>query len=491
MNEADVLNYRPIKPGHEYDVLIPEGRCLSTYKGKGMTDFSIKEMVKVAEEYGWQAEGLADVLERETVEETAIAIHYFLYWHFQYKADGADQYLRTLACAWHDRANGIDCKSYTIIASSILDSLGIVHYIRKIKQADWQPSEWTHVYAIVPKDQKTGNLDRGYYTIDGTLPTMEEPPRIEKSDQIMSLAHYVLNGPATAPATRRSIPGPLPAGAYGQGMNGISFNDVKNLFSNLSCIGGTAYDSGKLNANLSNMHTFIQTIISEMNQAIAARDYARLAQEVNEYFGTTKMFVIGYENKRREKDWNSCSARNLDTAIRASKFYRDTVGMALNAYLEKYFIKGPATKQVAYIYPNDTIIAIGLWLRNVNITEPQYQFTVKPGTMFIPAFEITQYVVDKANAPASFDVTKYLETLVNTISFLTPNNGNNSGGSGNNAGTGNNNSGTGGGIVQNQPKDVSQAGFGSILGWGLLLAGGIYAFSQAADEKPKRTQNRK
>lgn len=127
MSEADIWNYRKIKSGEQYDRLIPKGQCVSQYKGKGMTDFSISQMKSVVEEYSWQAEDLADVLEKETLEKTAIAIHDFLYSHFQYHADQEDQFLRTLACSWHDRKNGIDCKSYSIIASCILTSLGIRH----------------------------------------------------------------------------------------------------------------------------------------------------------------------------------------------------------------------------------------------------------------------------------------------------------------------------------------------------------------------------
>ncbi|WDO13066.1 hypothetical protein MH928_17305 [Flavobacterium sp. WW92] len=468
MSEADILNYREIKSGSEYDHLIPKGQCVSQYKGKGMTDFSINQMKSVVEEYSWQAEDLAVVLEKETLEKTAIAIHDFLYSHFQYHADQEDQFLRTLACSWHDRKNGIDCKSYSIIASCILASLGIRHSIRKIKQADWQPSEWTHVYVIVPKDQKTGKTDKGYYTIDGTLATMQEPARIDKSDLDMSLPHYVLNGTRTHP---------------NQGLNGFEFGDVKNLLSSISCIGGTAFDAPKLNANMNAITTYFNDTIAEMNAAITARNYEALSTQINEFYGSAKMFVTGYENKKREKSWNSCSSRNFDAAIKISKFYRDTVGAGLTAYLDKYFTKGAANGSVVFKHPSTATESIGLWLHNVNLTEPKYTWSVKTGVLLIPAFEITPYAAENINSPASFNTAQFLQGLSNIISSVSPNNG-----GGNQAGNGQsgNGQGTGGGIIP-VDKSTSQAGFG-IVGWLFVAIGVGYAFTQMKDQPSKQAK---
>src|SRR5690606_29324173 len=77
----------------------------------------------------------------------------------------------------------------------------VLHYIRRIKQPQFNPDHWSHVYIVVPKDQDKGNLELGYYIIDGTLHINEETPYIEKHDTKMgtSMPHVWLNGAAQAP----------------------------------------------------------------------------------------------------------------------------------------------------------------------------------------------------------------------------------------------------------------------------------------------------
>ncbi|WP_275552710.1 hypothetical protein, partial [Tenacibaculum piscium] len=150
-----------------------------------------------------------------------------LFHHFQYKIDGSNQNLRSPACSWSSRQSGIDCKSYSIFASTTLLNLGINHYLRRIKQS--ATAGFSHVYVIVPKNQKNPkNLKHGYFTIDGTLPTIEEPEFYEKSDIYME-AELPIYGLAGTQPPVQNPKGQNPKGQNPQG-GGWEAELVKQIF---------------------------------------------------------------------------------------------------------------------------------------------------------------------------------------------------------------------------------------------------------------------
>lgn len=191
----DSLLHRTLAHGNEYNGLIPATTCQSTISANGNTDVSIQLMAEMIKEYSWQADKIAPLLQKSNLQQTVLSIKNFAYNHFQYKADDDLQNLRSLACSWYDRQNGIDCKSYSILSGSILSSLGITYYLRKIKQPGFMPSEFSHVYVIVPIDQTKGSLNQGYYTIDGTLKSNTECLFTQKND--LKMQHAKLNGATT------------------------------------------------------------------------------------------------------------------------------------------------------------------------------------------------------------------------------------------------------------------------------------------------------
>lgn len=202
-NASNIENphYRELLPAARFSAFIPSATGSDQFAGKGYTDLSIELMSEVAVKFTSQAEKLAYQLKKDSLEETCKSIKEFLYHNFQYKADTQKQLLRTLSRAWQDRKDGIDCKSYSLIASQILLQLGIKHYFRKIKQknngqkhASFE-QEFSHVFVIVPQDQNTGNLGKGYYVIDGVVPYYHEPPFTESKDHFMN-PHHILNGVA-------------------------------------------------------------------------------------------------------------------------------------------------------------------------------------------------------------------------------------------------------------------------------------------------------
>lgn len=193
---------RPLKSGKAYDKLIPSSRCESTFLGNGDTYYSIDQISAFIENYHDQVKSLSDKLKKGSLDKTVNSIYNFLYHHLQYKADDIDQLLRSPACSWASREEGIDCKSYSIFAGALLMNLGIKFYVRKIKQPfSAFPDQFTHVYVIVPKDQKKADLSKGYFIIDGTTHNNSEPIFSHKKDVLMSMPHYGLNAPALMPTT--------------------------------------------------------------------------------------------------------------------------------------------------------------------------------------------------------------------------------------------------------------------------------------------------
>lgn len=183
MNAVEINQalYRPLLDGGRYGLLLPHSDCSSVFLGNGDTKFNIDNMRETAYKYQHHTEKLTPELFRTDLEAFCRQIHWFLFNHLQYKLDGEEQKLRSPACSWKSRTQGIDCKSYSIFASTILLNAGISHYMRRIKQAQ-APNGFTHVYIVVPKDQKHFNLKKGYYTIDGTIRKFAELPFIEKDD---------------------------------------------------------------------------------------------------------------------------------------------------------------------------------------------------------------------------------------------------------------------------------------------------------------------
>ena len=191
--------YREVRSDYPSDIF-PKAACKRTNLGDGDTFFSVEQIVIAIDTYYTQCQKIAKLLKGNTLQATCRNIHQFLYHHFQYKADSEVQQLRSPACSWAQRFIGIDCKSYTILAGSIIKALGYNSYVRQIKQPySTYPDQYTHVYLIVPISQKDNDLRKGYYVIDGTVPTTKEALYSEKADEIVTaMKHIGLNGAQNA-----------------------------------------------------------------------------------------------------------------------------------------------------------------------------------------------------------------------------------------------------------------------------------------------------
>ena len=191
--------HRKVRSDYPQDIF-PKVACKRTVLGDGDTFFSVRQIVTTIDTYYSQCDKIAKALKGRTLAITCRNVHNFLYHHFQYKADDEVQQLRSPACSWAQRFSGIDCKSYTILAGAILKAMGYNSYVRQIKQPFSQyPDEYSHVYLLVPASQKDNDLHKGYYVIDGTIPTMQETLFSEKADEIVTaMKHIGLNGAQNA-----------------------------------------------------------------------------------------------------------------------------------------------------------------------------------------------------------------------------------------------------------------------------------------------------
>ena len=189
---------RNLKAGKEYDKLIPRVKCESTPLGEGDTFLTVDLMKNWIDKFRYQTVKIAPLFTGRSLEETVNNIYQFLYDHVQYTADGALQQLRSPACTWAQRKQGVDCKSYSVFASSILSNLGIKHYIRQIRQPYFYPEEFTHVYVVVPVNQDAESYlpNAETFVLDATKHENTESNYIEKVDlPMVNLKHVGLNAP--------------------------------------------------------------------------------------------------------------------------------------------------------------------------------------------------------------------------------------------------------------------------------------------------------
>lgn len=198
--DVNVLAKREVKDGSRYNKYFSPSGCKPVFLGNGDTFVTIAQMKKWAIKHKGQTKKLAlSEFSGFSLQQTAEKIYSFLYDHFQYELDGNRQNLKTPDCAWATRHEGTDCKTYSVFASTILQNLGIGHYLRKVKQPRLIPDKWTHVYVVVPKDQRSLKTEFGYYIIDATVKPNQEVEFTQKHDVLMpkvSLPHFGLQSPA-------------------------------------------------------------------------------------------------------------------------------------------------------------------------------------------------------------------------------------------------------------------------------------------------------
>lgn len=424
--------YRPLQNGSQYDHLIPLRFCEATDLGTGTTAYSVDQMAAWTKKHFQQLEKVAPLLLQPTLQQTVATVHYWVYSHFQYKRDSTEQLLKSPACAWFSRAKGMDCKSFSIVCSSILLNLGIKHYIRRIKQpASKYPNDYTHVYLIVPVDQKTGKLTSGYYTLDATTIENKEPLFTEPKDLFMeAFPHTGLNGVAR--------PGP--------GGLGISLGDIKNfsfgsVFSGMSCWGGSAYNASDVQTKIPGIVKKYEKIYNDVNIAVATKDMNKLSQAVAYAMAWPHACWNKWQNIFMGNNWNVCTDDSIHITQQIHVDFNNKVNTLLAAYIDKYFIKTlSGTAKVtacAYdVYPDEYA---AMFFSDIGPdgchTVDVYTYMVKPGITIVPKFEITPDLIASINngtaAPPAPTFLQQLQNVAATFGTTAPPTGNSSNPGGN------------------------------------------------------------
>lgn len=404
--DFDTMLNRPIAHGKDFENLIPKSSCTKVASGIGDTSLSMKQIAEMVKEYSYQVEKVAQKLQTSSLKNTLENVKDFIYSHFQYKADLEDQLLRSPACSWYDRHTGIDCKSYSILASCILTELGLTHYIRRIKQPGYAPNDWTHVYVVVPFDQTSGDLNKGYYTIDGTLEYDNEPSFTQKDDLKMSLQHYKLNAPAqwgmrSTPDQEPPDDAPVQTSSNDKKtvfdiIKKFSIRDVRKFIESikyLTCI-RSAFETKDRDRVNGIINAYFNDLIAKINEAVIDNDDQKFARSVNQFYAITDLCVRESATKLRERKWNKCSSKAMEGVIAAYKFYHVVVGKALTVWLDDNFIKQETSNEVVTFNTKDLISThkfdIITWDKTAS--KPLTFFEPKPKQ--IPVFQISQYVQD-------------------------------------------------------------------------------------------------
>lgn len=187
---------RPVVRKSKYARFMQGTACAVTDLGNGDTFHTVENMQEWVMKHLHHTEKLAPVLKGNTLKQTADNVYQFLYDHLQYLADGELQNLLSPGCAWAKRFEGADCKTFSIFASSILVNLGIQHAIRQVTQPGFYPDDYTHVYVVIPANQKTNEIKKNdaIYVIDGTRHQNDEVIYLKKHDTLM-LRHQGLSSP--------------------------------------------------------------------------------------------------------------------------------------------------------------------------------------------------------------------------------------------------------------------------------------------------------
>lgn len=167
-NQSESFHYRVIKSGNEYDKYFakPNGKEVTIRAGAEPLR-TIHEMQKIVYETLHQTAAIAKVLKGVTIEQSVKNVWQFLYNNIQYKKDEKDrEQLREPIVAWADRATGIDCDCFSILASSILLNMGIDNAIKMCSTS--LDKAFGHVYVVVPKNSIITNRN-SYWVVDACL----------------------------------------------------------------------------------------------------------------------------------------------------------------------------------------------------------------------------------------------------------------------------------------------------------------------------------
>lgn len=267
----------------------------------GDTKVAIDSMAQWARRYQHHTKALAnDKFIHLPLTKLCKALHSFLYHHLQYKIDGYDQLLRSPACAWATRSEGLDCKSFSIFASATLLSCGVSHYLRRVKYE--KEKGYSHVYVVVPKDQKTHDLEKGYYVIDGTLKSTVEPSFSDSDDVFMPVKGQGLSGAIGA--------------SVAKGVSKLVSYAVDEFITEMNSCSGAVYDASVVGLKIRrDLRDKLQVQLNDLGAAIVFRNRARIQHLFNAIFKEVDLGIAHLRNETAFSSFEHCDGQTLGYAL--------------------------------------------------------------------------------------------------------------------------------------------------------------------------------
>jgi len=345
----NTILHRPLKKGTNYDSLIPFSDCSSVKLATGNTKVTIDSMALWARKYQHHTKALS---KQEFIAlplpKLCKKLHGFLYGHLQYKIDEYDQLLRSPACAWASRKEGLDCKSYSIFASCILLNCGVSHYLRRV--ATNQAEGYSHVYVIVPKNQHTYDLKDGYYTIDGTLKTFKEQKIYKADDVFMSAKPKGLAGTAGASIVK--------------GVGKLIGYAVDEFIAEMNSCSGSVYDASVVELKIRrDLRDKLQVKINDLGEAIIFRNRARIQHLFNDIFKEVDLGIAHLRNETAFSSFEHCDGETLAHALAFAEklktfldnFYNEFKKRNPHFKVEEFTKTANVNSRTLYfVVPNDT-----------------------------------------------------------------------------------------------------------------------------------------
>ncbi len=517
MSEAQVVNmmlHRKLESGSQYSRLIPNYLSIR-HRFELPADYSntydtLEFMAIWTNKYAYQFEKVANVLKGKNVLETVKNNYNFLYKHFQYKIDENLQQIYAPSAAWHYRKVGFDCKSFSVLAMSLLLCQNIEASFVKVKLPG--SNDWSHVYVQIP-------YQGSYLIIDATTHDNKEVNFIEKHEFNMNnLKHIGLASPfmdtpyldldtpslacpgQACSCNSGALSNPYSNDPYavvvynGAGsLNGdFSLNSFDNLsidsfmgiFSTpISCWGGSAFSGERAQSETTKISEYFAKLLVNINNAVRDKNMILLSNSYLKFEGILFTAIKAYAAKKSE-GWNKCTTESISRMQSVLNFYEKVVYVGLTAWLDKYFSKLAVGTQTfnnndfegvdpgfyfTYTYPNVT--------HTVNL----YDFKLKAGVTEIPMFEFTPYVEQVASNPNSFNVLTFLQSLTKALVYFDTN-----GNASSEPVTQEPNT-----EIKPKPKNTSSSAGTFVLGT-LALGGLVWGFSKMKDNGPganKSTKN--
>ena len=351
--DINLLLHRPLKKGVKYDHLMPFSDCSSILLATGDTKEAINQMVSWSLKYKHHTKTLADTVFRNyPLTKLCKELHQFLFSHLQYKIDGYDQKLRSPACSWSTRSQGIDCKSYSIFASTVLLNLGVSHYLRRVVYD--KSKGFSHVYVVIPKNQNSNNLKEGYYTIDATVKFTDETPFVEKDDAFVK-AETGLGASAVGGALMESA---------AKAITVVADLLIQGFLNELLGCDDAAYELPIVQLKLKrDLQEPLKRKLDNLIHAISINNAVRIEHLFNTLFKEIDLGIAHLRNETAYSQRNECIAQTLLAALAFAEelkkvvdiFYLNFTKTYSHFKITDYLAKASVNQRTLYfVVENDT-----------------------------------------------------------------------------------------------------------------------------------------